>query len=125
MAVYKRGKKGVFHMDFTINGVRVTKTTKTSSKKEAKLIEATEMKRLIDEAKLSPQEKAARMLLSDAIKQVYQARWKTNKDGEFTHARALRLLELVGQGPVILGLVDLFMRHNSIERVKYIVERIR
>lgn len=36
-----------------------------------------------------------------------------------------RLLELVGQGPVILGLVDLFMRHNSIERVKYIARRIR
>jgi hypothetical protein len=34
------------------------------------------------------------------------------------------LLNLVGQGPVILGLVDLFMRHNSIERVKYIAERI-
>ncbi|NTV37799.1 MAG: hypothetical protein HGA82_01165 [Anaerolineales bacterium] len=36
-----------------------------------------------------------------------------------------RLLDLVGQGPIILGLVDLFMRHNSIERVKYIAARIR
>ena len=36
-----------------------------------------------------------------------------------------RLLDLVGKGPVILGLVDLFMRHNSIDRVKYIAERIR
>ncbi len=35
-----------------------------------------------------------------------------------------RLLDLVGQGPVILGLVDLFMRHNSIDRVKYIAARI-
>jgi len=34
------------------------------------------------------------------------------------------LLDLVGDGPVILGLVDLFMRHNSIERVKYIAERL-
>jgi len=36
-----------------------------------------------------------------------------------------RVLDLVGQGPVILGLVDLFMRHNSIERVKYIAARLR
>ena len=36
-----------------------------------------------------------------------------------------RLLDLVGQGPIILGLVDLFMRHNSIERVKYIAARIQ
>ncbi len=36
-----------------------------------------------------------------------------------------RLLQLVGQGPIILGLVDLFMRHNSIERVKYIAARLQ
>jgi hypothetical protein len=36
-----------------------------------------------------------------------------------------RLLNLVGQGPVILGLVDLFMWHNSIERVKYIAARLQ
>lgn len=31
-----------------------------------------------------------------------------------------RLLETVGQGPVIFGVVDLFLRHNSIERVETI-----
>jgi hypothetical protein len=36
-----------------------------------------------------------------------------------------RLLHLVGQGPIILGLVDLFMRHNSIDRVKYIAVRLQ
>jgi hypothetical protein len=36
-----------------------------------------------------------------------------------------RLLHLVGRGPIILGLVDLFMRHNSIERVKYIAARLQ
>ncbi len=36
-----------------------------------------------------------------------------------------RLLDLAGQGPLILGLVDLFMRHNSMERVKYIASRLR
>jgi hypothetical protein len=36
-----------------------------------------------------------------------------------------RLLHLVGRGPIILGLVDLCMRHNSIERVKYIAARLQ
>ncbi len=35
------------------------------------------------------------------------------------------LLQVVGQGPIILGLVDLFMRHNSIERVKYIAAQLQ
>ncbi len=30
-----------------------------------------------------------------------------------------RLLETVGNDPVIFGVVDLFLRHNSIERVEY------
>jgi hypothetical protein len=35
-----------------------------------------------------------------------------------------RLFELAGDGLIILGLVDLFMRHNSIDRVRQIVARI-
>ncbi len=30
-----------------------------------------------------------------------------------------QLLETAGSGPVIFGVVDLFMRHNSIDRVEY------
>ncbi len=37
---------------------------------------------------MTPQERAAKTLLSDAIKQVYEARWKSKKDGEFSHNRA-------------------------------------
>lgn len=35
-----------------------------------------------------------------------------------------RFFETVGDGRILLGVVDLFMRHNSIERVEYITKRI-
>jgi integrase len=104
MAVYKRGQKGVFYMNFTVNGVRVFKSTGKFTKKEAKHAEALERQKLMDEASLTPQERAARTMLSEAIKQVYQARWKANKDGEFSHNRALRILNLIGDIPV--GKID-------------------
>lgn len=104
MAVYKRGAKGVFYMNFTINGVRVFKSTGKFIKKEAKLVEALEKKKLMDEESMTPQERAAKTLLSEAIKQVYEGRWKSNKDGEFSHNRALRILELLGDMPV--GKID-------------------
>ncbi len=36
-----------------------------------------------------------------------------------------QLLETAGSGPVIFGVVDLFMRHNSIDRVEYFAWKIR
>ena len=96
MSVYKRGDKGVFYMNITVNGVRVAKSTGKFNKREAKQVEALERQKLLDEEKLTPQQKAARTLLSEAIKQVYQARWKNNKNGEFSHSRALRILEILG-----------------------------
>jgi hypothetical protein len=40
MSVYKRGDKGVFYMNFTVNGVRVFKSTGKNTKREAKQVEA-------------------------------------------------------------------------------------
>jgi integrase len=96
MSVYKRGDKNVFYMNFTINGVRVFKSTGCYTKKEAKQVEANERQKLLDDEKMTPQERAARSLFSEAIAQVYQARWKNNKDGEFSHARALKIMEVIG-----------------------------
>ena len=96
MAVYKRGAKGVFYMNFTINGVRVFKSTGKYTKKEAKQVEAMERQKLMEQANLTPQELSARTLLSEAIEQVYDTRWKSNKDGEQSRTRALRLIELIG-----------------------------
>jgi integrase len=96
MAVYKRGAKGVFYMSFAVNGHRVNKSTGKFTKKEAKQAEANERQRMLNEASMSPQEKAAKMLLSDAVEHVYNTRWKNTKDADGAHRRALRLVELIG-----------------------------
>jgi len=96
MSVYKRGDKGVFYMNFTVNGVRTFKSTGKFTKKEAKHAEAMERQKQMEQASLTPQELSARTLLSEAIDQVYETRWKTNKDGEQARTRSLRLIDLIG-----------------------------
>ena len=71
MSVYKRGDKGIFYMNFTVNGQRIFKSTGKFSKKEAKQVEANERQKMLNEASMTPQEKVAKMLLSEGIKQVY------------------------------------------------------
>lgn len=100
MAVYKRGDKGVFYMNFTVDGVRVTRSTGKFTKKEAKLVEAVEKKRMMVDGALSPREKAARMPLSLAIKKVYDERWKDNKDGLKSQRTAERLMDITGDIPI-------------------------
>lgn len=96
MSVYKRGDKNVFYMNFTVNGVRVFRSTGKFTKKEAKIVEAVEKKKLMDEAVLSPREKRARMKLSEAIKKVYDGRWKNNKDGEKSNRNAEIVMDHIG-----------------------------
>jgi integrase len=100
MAVYKRGDKAVFYMNFTVGGVRVSRSTGKFSKKEAKLVEAVEKKRMMVEGSLSPREKAARMLLSTAIQKTYDERWKDNKDGLKSRRLAELAMEHVGDIPL-------------------------
>ncbi|OGU07497.1 MAG: integrase [Geobacteraceae bacterium GWC2_58_44] len=96
MSVYKRGEKGVFYINFTVDSVRVTRSTGKFTKKEAKLIEAVEKKRMMVDGAMSPREKAARMPLSTAIQRVYDERWKDNKDGEKSRRIAERVMSLIG-----------------------------
>jgi len=96
MSVYKRGDKGIFYMNFTIAGVRVFKSTGKFTKKEAKQIEANEKQKLMDEASLTPQERAGRMLLLDAIDAVFEARWKHTKDAERSLRRARNIVNHIG-----------------------------
>lgn len=104
MGIIKRGNKGMFYCDFIINGKRVAKCTGAFTKKEALRFEALEKQKLLSDQKLSPQERSSNTLLSDAIAQVYQSRWKTNKSGEFTHSRALRIMEHIGD--IQIGKID-------------------
>ena len=96
MSVYKRGEKGVFYMNFTVDGVRVTRSTGKFTKKEAKLVEAVEKKRMMMDGALSPREKAARMPLSIAIQKTYDERWKDNKDGLKSQRIAERVMAILG-----------------------------
>lgn len=98
MTVYKRGS--VFYMNITVNGVRIAKSTGMTTKKDAKQFEALERQKVLDEANKSPQERSASTMLSDAIKEVNQARWKNNKDGKQSLARAERLVKIVGNVPI-------------------------
>jgi integrase len=100
MSVYKLGSKGVFYMNFTVNGQRVFKSTGKYTKKEAKQAEANERQRMINEASMSPLEKATKMLLADAVEYVYNTRWKNTKDATGAHSRALRLIDLIGNVPL-------------------------
>ena len=100
MSIHKRGQKGVYYFNFTINGKKYFRSTGSTSKKEAKQVEHTERLRLMKEGKLSPQEKAARTTLKDAIEITYNSKWKNNKDATGTYRKALRLLELIGNIPV-------------------------
>lgn len=100
-AVYKRGEKGVFYMNFTVNGVRVFRSTGKFSKREAKQVEAIEKQKLMNEATMSPQERAAKMLLLDAISVVYEDKWKHGKDGDRSHNRAKNMAALIGNIPLI------------------------
>ena len=100
MTVYKRGKKGMFYMDYVHKGVRVYKSTGKYTKRDAKLAEAADKQRMMNEAILSPQEKGAGLLLSVAIEQVFEGKWKNNKDAMGTYRRASRLVELIGDVPI-------------------------
>jgi len=100
MSVYKRGDKGVFYMNFTINGVRIYRSTGKFTKKEAKHYEALERQKIIEEANATPQQKATRMLLSEVVKELYDVRWKHNKDSVNSLARGEKVVEILGDMPI-------------------------
>lgn len=100
MAVYKRGAKSIFYMNFTVNGQRIFKSTGKYTKREAKYVEALEKQKLVNEAALTPNEKVGKMLLSEAIEQTYKARWKNIKTADETYKQAYRLVDFLGDRPL-------------------------
>jgi hypothetical protein len=48
MSVYQRGAKNLFYMNFTVNGVRVFRSTGKFTKKDAKHAEAMERQKLME-----------------------------------------------------------------------------
>lgn len=97
MSVYKRGK--VFVMDFVINGQRTFKSTGKHTKREAKQVEAAERQKILSGA-TTKEHKASKILLKDAIDQVYESKWKNNKDGMGSYRRATGLINHLGNVPI-------------------------
>ncbi len=102
MSIIKRGK--VFYMNFTVNGIRVFRSTGMTSKREARAVENAERHRILKESKQSPQEKRSKTLLSEAIEETFTAKWKDSKDSLRTYRRARNLLGFVGD--IQIGKID-------------------
>ena len=100
MSVYKRGDKGVFYMNFIVNGIRVNKSTGKLTKREAKHAEAMERQRIIEDLNTPPEQKVAKLLLSEVVKELYDTRWKYNKDSVNSLARAERVVQIIGDMPI-------------------------
>jgi integrase len=98
MSVFKRGN--IFYTDFVINGQRVCKSTGKTTKRDAKHVESVERQKLLSGTK---EQKVSKLLLQDAIEQVYDQKWSRNKDGMGSYRRARLLMEHMGN--VVLSTV--------------------
>jgi integrase len=94
MSVYKRGK--VFSMNIMVNGVRIAKSTGKTTKREAVQFAAMERQKALDDVKLTPIERAAKLPFFEAVDICYEARWKHCKDSKRALGRAKNLAKLVG-----------------------------
>jgi len=100
-----------------VNGQRIFKSTGKFSKKEAKQVEANERQKMLNEASMTPQEKAAKMLLSEGIKQVYEHKWqKNNKRAVEANRQALRIVALIDDLP--LGKIDDIIVRDLISKLE-------
>lgn len=100
MTIYRRGKSKTFHMNFTVNGQRICKSTGKQTRREARAVEAAERHKLLKDAKQSPEEKRANMLLLDAIDHTFEKRWKHTKDSQRSYKRAVNLAAITGNIPL-------------------------
>jgi integrase len=96
----KRGKKGVFYMNFMLDGKRIFRSTGKYTKREAVLVEAAEKQKIMNEANMSPHERLAQMLLQDAADDVYETHWKHSKDAGRSYARSCNLVKKMGNIPL-------------------------
>lgn len=100
MTVYRRKGSKTFVMNFTVNGVRVFKTTGETTKREAKAAEHAERKKMLKQSKQSPEEKRAKTLILTAIENTYESRWKHTKDSQRSYRRAINLAAITGNIPL-------------------------
>lgn len=95
MTVYKRGE--VYYMDFVIDGKRVYKSTKQTTKTMALKAEQKEKDKLKEQRN---RREFDSMTLKEAIEDVYMDRWEGQKSGEQTYKRLLMVCQEVGNPPL-------------------------
>jgi integrase len=100
MAVFPRGKKGVYYMDFIVFGVRIMRSTGKFTEREARKVEEAERERLEREIKEGTYGKE-KLTLIRGFERAYEERWKYTKDGGATLARAKRLATIMGSETLI------------------------
>lgn len=97
--IYKRGK--VWYMDFTINGIRVNRSTKTDKKALARKVEDSERTKVLLNC-VSPVGEGA--LLKDRIEDTYANRWQSQAGGEQSYERLQVILNWLGN--ININIID-------------------
>lgn len=108
MGLYQRQAGGTWYMDFTLQGVRVHKSTGTKSKREAIMIMQKERSNILAKL-LDPEYQQEIQLkksssppptsiptLQQAFDMVYKDKWSENKTGLETLFRSERIVEILG-----------------------------
>lgn len=90
--IYKRSTSKNLWMDFTLNGVRINRSTKTIKRSTAKLIEAKARESVLT---MDFMPKPGNTL-SSALELTYEVRWSETEAGEQSYQRVVTIIDLVG-----------------------------
>ena len=90
--LYKRKTSSKLWMDFTMNGVRVNRSTKTDKPSIAKKVEAKAREDVLTMEFMSSPD----VLLSTALDLAYEVRWSTTEAGEQSYQRGVVILGILG-----------------------------
>ena len=94
MSVYKRGK--TWYMDFYVEGHRVNKSTKCTRKSQALDVEKEEYDKKLRELEQEEKTYNPRILLSEAVEDVYQEKWKRQSSGERAREYVMHIVREFG-----------------------------
>ena len=93
MRVYKRGVK--WYGDISVGGKRTRKLLKAPSKREAEVEVALLLQSLPSAAPPNA------ITLGEAIARCYDERWKFNKDGDRVYDRTMKIIDILGDIPLV------------------------
>lgn len=99
MALWKRGKRGIYWARFQYGGKNYLKSTGTTDPKQAAIFERDLRNKIA--LNQTPDLKPKKIpVLSQAINQTYEERWQYNKDGAKSKRRAIMVQTIIGDLPI-------------------------